>query len=42
MADNTRNPKNAQNTLFRKLTRLLSGPLVNYQQQYPHKPTNRQ
>ena len=42
MADNTRNPKNAQNTLFRKLTRLLSGPLVNYQQQYPHKPTKRQ
>tara|TARA_R110000824_G_scaffold5670_9_gene26106 strand:+ start:38810 stop:40786 length:1977 start_codon:yes stop_codon:yes gene_type:complete len=42
MADKTRNPRNEQSTLFRKLTRLLSGPLVNYRQQYPHRPTRRQ
>ena len=42
MADTTRNPKNPKSTLFRKLTRLLSGPLVSYRQQYPHRPTRRQ
>ena len=42
MADNSKNPRNDKSTLFRKLTRLLSGPLVNYRQQYPHRPTRRQ
>jgi len=28
MADNTRNPANAESTLFKKLTRLFSGPIV--------------
>jgi hypothetical protein len=36
MADNTnntdKNPRNVQSTLFKRLTRLFSGPLVNYNQ----------
>tara|TARA_R100000808_G_C2150803_1_gene159641 strand:- start:580 stop:2568 length:1989 start_codon:yes stop_codon:yes gene_type:complete len=35
MADKKNNPKNPQNPLFRKLTRLLSGPVVNYRRQLP-------
>ncbi len=42
MAVNEKNPRNPKSTLFRKLTRLLSGPLVNYRQQYPHRPSRRQ
>ena len=37
MADNKRNPKNNQSALFRQLTRLLSGPLVNYRTQTSRK-----
>ncbi len=33
MADKNKNPRNAENLLFRRLTRLLSGPLVNYRTQ---------
>ncbi len=37
MAENKRNPKNNQSGLFRQLTRLLSGPLVNYRTQTSRK-----
>ena len=37
MAENKRNPKNNQSALFRQLTRLLSGPLVNYRTQTSRK-----
>ncbi len=37
MADNKRNPKNNESALFRQLTRLLSGPLVNYRTQTSRK-----
>ena len=37
MANKNNNPKNPQNPLFRKLTRLLSGPVVNYRRQLPRK-----
>lgn len=33
MAQNNRNPKNDQSELFKRLTRLFSGPIVNYRQQ---------
>ena len=33
MADQTRNPRNAESTLFRRLTRLFSGPITNYRSQ---------
>ena len=33
MADNRRNPANKDSTLFKKLTRLFSGPIINYQTQ---------
>jgi len=33
MAQNNRNPKNNQSELFKRLTRLFSGPIVNYRQQ---------
>ena len=33
MADTNKNPRNSENLLFRRLTRLLSGPLVNYRTQ---------
>jgi len=33
MAKNNRNPKNNQSELFKRLTRLFSGPIVNYRQQ---------
>jgi len=33
----TTNPRNPQNLLFRKLTRLFSGPIVRHDQQNPHK-----
>jgi hypothetical protein len=35
MADRKRNPRNSNTELFRKLTRLLSGPLTNYRKQTP-------
>jgi len=37
MAANNRNPKNNQSALFKQLTRLLSGPLVNYRTQTSRK-----
>ncbi len=33
MADNTKNPRNNQSELFRRLTRLFSGPIINYRSQ---------
>ena len=42
MANNKNNPKNQANELFRKLTRLLSGPVVNYRRQLPRKQRRRQ
>ncbi len=36
------NPKNAQSTLFKKLTRLLSGPIVNYRTQTARRLKRRQ
>jgi len=33
MADQTRNPRNSESTLFRRLTRLFSGPITNYRSQ---------
>ena len=40
--DNNKNPRNPQNKLYRKLTRLLSGPLADYQRQLPRKLQRRQ
>jgi hypothetical protein len=37
MAKNNSNPKNNQSALFKQLTRLLSGPLVNYRTQTSRK-----
>ena len=37
MANNKKNPKNPDSPLFRQLTRLLSGPLVNYRTQTSRK-----
>ena len=36
------NPRNPENKLFRKLTRLLSGPIVNYRRQMPRRFQRRQ
>ena len=36
------NPRNSENKLFRKLTRLLSGPIVNYRRQMPRRFQRRQ
>ena len=33
MADSTKNPRNNQSELFRRLTRLFSGPIINYRSQ---------
>ena len=33
MANNEKNPRNPANPLFKRLTRLLSGPIVNYRAQ---------
>ena len=37
MADRSKNPRNSQSTLFRQLTRLFSGPIVNRRQQMPRR-----
>ena len=37
MADKTRNPRNSGSPLFKKLTRLFSGPLTNYRHQLPRR-----
>ena len=34
---NTKNPKNPDSNLYRRLTKLFSGPLVNYQSQNTRK-----
>ena len=36
------NPRNPDNSLYRKLTRLLSGPLADYRQQQPTKLKRRE
>ena len=33
MAENNNNPRNNESALFKRLTRLFSGPIVNYRQQ---------
>jgi len=35
MADNENNPRNADSPLFKRLTRLFSGPIINYRAQTP-------
>jgi hypothetical protein len=35
--NSVRNPRNAENSLFKKLTKLFSGPIVNYDRQTPRK-----
>ena len=40
--NNNNNPRNPQAPLFKKLTRLLSGPLVSYRQQNPRQLRRRQ
>ena len=42
MADNKRNPRNKDSTLFRQLTRLFSGPITNYRKQIPRQLKRRQ
>jgi hypothetical protein len=43
MADpKSNNPRNPESKLFRKLTRLLSGPIVNYRRQMPRRFQRRQ
>jgi len=42
MADRRKNPKNADSSLFRQLTRLFSGPIVNYKKQVPRQLKRRQ
>jgi hypothetical protein len=40
--NNNYNPRNPNNSLYRKLTRLLSGPLADYKQQQPRQLKRRQ
>ena len=40
--NNNYNPRNPKNSLYRKLTRLLSGPLADYKQQQPRQLKRRQ
>ncbi len=42
MADNKRNPRNKDNVLFRQLTRMFSGPIVDYRREVPRKLKRRQ
>jgi len=37
MVEKTRNPRNAASPLFKRLTRLFSGPVVNYRHQLPRR-----
>ena len=37
MAKNSKTTRNPRSPLFKKLTKLLSGPLVNYRTQFPRK-----
>ena len=34
MADNKNNPRNPSSPLFKRLTRIFSGPLINYRAQF--------
>lgn len=42
MADNENNPRNPESPLFKRLTRLFSGPIVNYRTQSPRSSRRRQ
>lgn len=42
MANNDQNPRNADSPLFKRLTRLFSGPIVNYRAQTPKQLKRRQ
>ncbi len=42
MADRKKNPANRATYLFRQLTRLFSGPIVNYRRQLPRQLKRRQ
>ena len=42
MAFNRGNPDNSKSTLFKQLTRLLSGPITNYRRQNPRQLKRRQ
>tara|TARA_R100000152_G_C6778551_1_gene209334 strand:+ start:1021 stop:3003 length:1983 start_codon:yes stop_codon:yes gene_type:complete len=39
--DNNKNPRNPQSRLFRQLTKLFSGPIINYRTQTPRKERRR-
>ena len=41
MAEKEKNPRNPESSLFKKLTKLLSGPIVNYRTQLPRKEKRR-
>ena len=38
---NEKNPRNPQSRLFKRLTRLFSGPIINYRSQTPRKEKRR-
>jgi hypothetical protein len=42
MAENENNPRNSESTLFKRLTRVFSGPIVNYRTQSPRGLRRRQ
>ena len=42
MADQTKNPREPSSELFKRLTRLFSGPIVNYRAQTPRRLRRRQ
>ena len=42
MADNRKNPRNPDSKLFRQLTRLFSGPIINHRSQTPRQLRRRQ
>ncbi len=42
MADEQNNPRNSNSPLFRRLTRLFSGPIVNYRSQVPRRYRRRE
>ena len=41
MADKKNNPRNEESVLFRRLTRLFSGPLQSYKTQFPRQEKRR-
>ena len=42
MADNRKNTRNPESKLFRQLTRLFSGPIINHRNQAPRQLRRRQ